>query len=126
MGAPPRVPPRFVPTLTEVVGEPEPELEPPPAHLPQEGGANTEPGAAVPAPSAAAPLGEGFEEYVVHRVMQRVDALLEQRLRQAIAHVTEEQTRSLVPRLREEVESVVRYSVYDAVAQELAGEREIR
>ncbi len=61
----------------------------------------------------------------MHRVMQRVDLALEQRLREAIAQVMVEQTRSLIPRLREEVESVVRQSVYEAVAQELAAEREI-
>lgn len=65
-------------------------------------------------------LPDGFEEMMVHRVMQRVDVLLEKRLREAIAHVVQEQTRSVLPRLREEVESVVRQSVYEAVADELA------
>ena len=59
---------------------------------------------------------------MVHRVMQRVDVGLDQRLRDAIATVLNEQTRSLLPRLREEVESVVRHVVYEAVADELAGE----
>ncbi|EER60007.1 conserved hypothetical protein [Acidovorax delafieldii 2AN] len=58
---------------------------------------------------------------MVHRVMQRVDVVLDQRLREAIALVVQEQTRSLLPRLREEVESVVRHAVYEAVADELAG-----
>lgn len=65
-------------------------------------------------------LPASFEEYVVHRVMQRVDVGLEQQLRDAIATVVQEQTRSLLPRLREEVESVVRHVVYEAVADELA------
>ncbi|HQQ68961.1 MAG TPA: hypothetical protein PLL92_01425, partial [Alicycliphilus sp.] len=43
------------------------------------------------------------------------------RLREAIALVVQEQTRSMVPRLREEVESVVRHAVYEAVADELGG-----
>ena len=81
--------------------EPEPESEPVAAAQP-------------------ASLPDGYEEYVVHRVMQRVDVILEQRLREAIALVIQEQTRSIVPRLREEVESVVRQSVYEAVADELA------
>ena len=63
---------------------------------------------------------DGFEEMMVHRVMQRVDVMLETRLRDAIATVVQEQTRSILPRLREEVESVVRQSVYEAVADELA------
>jgi hypothetical protein len=62
----------------------------------------------------------GFEELLVHRLMQRVDVGLDQRLRDAIATVVQEQTRSVLPRLREEVESVVRQVVYDAVADELA------
>ena len=57
---------------------------------------------------------------MVHRVMQRVDGILEQRLRDAIATVVQEQTRSLLPSLREEIESVVRHTVYEAVADELA------
>jgi hypothetical protein len=61
-----------------------------------------------------------MEEYMVHRVMQRVDVVLDQRLREAIALVIQEQTRSVLPRLREELESVVRNAVYEAVADELA------
>ena len=79
-----------------------------------------EPESALVAAAQPASLPDGYEEYVVHRVMQRVDVILEQRLREAIALVIQEQTRSIVPRLREEVESVVRQSVYEAVADELA------
>ncbi len=68
----------------------------------------------------ARPLPDGMEEYMVHRVMQRVDGVLDQRLREAIAAVVQEQTRSVLPRLREEIESVVRHAVYEAVADELA------
>lgn len=71
-------------------------------------------------PVAARALPDGMEEYMVHRVMQRVDVVLDQRLREAIATVVQEQTRSVLPRLREEIESVVRHAVYEAVADELA------
>ncbi|MDD2179843.1 hypothetical protein OIN59_20585 [Acidovorax sp. D2M1] len=74
----------------------------------------------VAVPGAARVLPDGMEEYVVHRVMQRVDVVLDQRLREAIATVVQEQTRSVLPRLREEIESVVRHAVYEAVADELA------
>ena len=74
----------------------------------------------VSAPVAARALPEGIEEYMVHRIMQRVDVVLDQRLREAIATVVQEQTRSVLPRLREEIESVVRHAVYAAVADELA------
>ena len=80
---------------------------------------------AVSAPVAARALPEGMEEYIVHRVMQRVDVVLDQRLREAIATVVQEQTRSLLPRLREEVESVVRQSVYEAVESELAQQNKL-
>ena len=82
--------------------------------------------AAVPSPAAATlqppaqRMPDGVEEYMIHRVMQRVDVVLDQRLREAIATVVQEQTRSVLPRLREEIESVVRNAVYEAVADELA------
>lgn len=145
---PPRTPPRFVPTLTEVVhghglpraGENVPSALPDvvpvvqavrPAPLsPQaapslamEGQASARPAAPAPGSTVSVPaqaVPEGFEEHMVHRVMQRVDVMLEKRLREAIATVVQEQTRSVLPRLREEIESVVRYSVYEAVADELA------
>ncbi|WP_313075253.1 hypothetical protein [Melaminivora sp.] len=106
MTQPPRTPPRFVPTLTEVV------------HLPAEDGA---PAPAAPATAALQlPVAaDGLQEDMVHRLMQRVDLVLEHRLAEAIALVIEEQTRSIGTRLREEVETVVRQSVYEAVAEEL-------
>lgn len=59
------------------------------------------------------------EEYLIQRLMQRVDRLLEHRLQEAIENVVEIQTRSLALRLREEVESVLRHSVHEAVEAEL-------
>ena len=145
--SPPRVPPKFVPTLTEVVQAPVagaprsaaapvvPPASPRPVARPI-APVRTAPAtviqrppvipAAVPPPAAASPLRpaqrmpDGVEEYMIHRVMQRVDVVLDQRLREAIATVVQEQTRSVLPRLREEIESVVRHAVYEAVADELA------
>jgi hypothetical protein len=97
-----RAPPRFVPTLTEVV-------EP----------AATQAADAPAAPVAPAPVVVAeLEEAIVHRVMQRVDLSLERRLREAVAAVVLEQTQHLGPRLRIEIEAVVR----DCVAEALAGE----
>lgn len=95
MAAAPRTPPRYVPTLTEVVQ---------PAAAPEDG--------------ATVSL-EQLQEQVIHRVMQRVDLSLERRLREAIATLVLEHTRNLGPLLREEIELVVRQSVTEAVAQEL-------
>ena len=97
------VPPRFVPTLTDVV------------HLADR----------IIEPSLDKPNSEfqhdalQVEDQIVHRVMQRVDLVLERRLREAVAQVILSQTQTLAPRLREEIELVVRESVSQAVAQEL-------
>ena len=93
-----RNPPRFVPTLTEVV---------------RTQGAGT-------APSVKA---VASEEQLVHRIMQRVDLSLERRLREAIATTVLDQTRLLAPLLREEIELVVRESVSQALAEELSATR---
>lgn len=89
-----RQPPRFVPTLTEVV--------------------QAKPSAAPPADSVF------LEEQVIQRVLQRVDLTLERKLREAIATVVLEQTRSLGPVLREQIEGVVRQAVTQAMAEEIA------
>lgn len=88
-------PPRFVPTLTEVVR----------------------------GVQAAAHAPGGGEEQLVQRVLQRVDLVLERRLREAIATVVLEQTRNLGPALREEIEAVVRQAVAAAIAEEQAAQR---
>ena len=133
MQIPPRTPPRFVPTLTEVVqnapvsssdedwqqasskdewpAEPafhgEPAAEPEPDVPPQADTPNTL-------------ASEALEDQIIHRVMQRVDLSLERRLQDAVSAMVLAQTQLLVPRLREEIEFVVRQSVSDAVADELA------
>ncbi|MCY1168308.1 MAG: hypothetical protein V4455_00450 [Pseudomonadota bacterium] len=94
------VPPRFVPTLTEVVQ---------PGQVP-----------GFLAPEAPKPASMSLlEDQVVHRVMQRVDLVLERRLREAVGQLILTHTQALGPRLREEIELVVRESVSQAVAQEL-------
>jgi hypothetical protein len=68
---------------------------------------------------AAMQIFDGFDELLVRRLMQRVDMGLEQHLHAAIAKVVQEQTRSVLPRLREKLELVVRQVVYEAVADEM-------
>ena len=89
-----RAPPRFVPTLTEVVQ------------------ASTT--AAAPMP-AGAPVNE---EQLVQRVLQRIDLSLDRRVREAIATAVLEHTRTLVAALREQLEVVVRQAVAEALAEE--------
>jgi hypothetical protein len=94
-----RTPPRFVPTLTEVV---------------RGGVAASHGDAAV------------TQEQLVARVMQRVDLMLDRKLREAIAATVLEQTRALGPILREEIELVVRDAVSQAFAEELASGQKTR
>lgn len=120
-----KVPPRYVPTLTEVVTGLEPVS--PEASVAQ---AVPELPAAAPLEAAAAVIFEApavptaadmavAEELLVQRLLQRVELALDQRLQACIAQVVQEQTRSMTLRLQEELESVVRQTVHDAVAQEL-------
>jgi hypothetical protein len=91
-----RTPPKFVPTLTEV----------------------------VQAPPAVAPEPVFLEEELVQKVLQRVDVTLEKRLREAIATVLLEHTRTLGPAVRQQVESVVRQAVVQALADEIAAQKQ--
>ena len=91
--------PRFVPTLTEVVG------------------------GSVPAtpPDAAVPDGrhpDDIAEQIAHRVLQRVDAALETRLTATIRAVVERHTAALLPTLREEIVAAVQDTVARALADE--------
>jgi len=119
-------PPRFVPTLTDVVELPENAV---PLEIGPEVASTltgivplgTAPSAVRTPVAAPPPMHVGLEEEVIHRVLHRVDMVLEQRLRKAIAAAVEDQINAVAERLRNEVENVMRHAVYEAVAQELAG-----
>lgn len=122
-----RTPPRFVPTLTTVLElppEPAPGAEPMPEPRP-------EPVApAVPEPSQAVALdpqallseADAFrlEEQLLHRVLQRINLSLEERLSDAVSAAVQQQLDAMIPRLRGEIETVLRTLVSDALAQELS------
>ena len=93
-------PPRYVPTLTEVV---------PPAPLPEP---------ALIDPAATAALSAQAQELMVQRVLQRTDLMIERRLHEAIEQLILAHTQAMMPRLREEIERVVRESVTQAFEQE--------
>ncbi|MDP1739549.1 MAG: hypothetical protein Q8M51_08705 [Polaromonas sp.] len=99
-------PPRFVPTLTEVVR---------PAQTPA-GEVASE------APERPAHDLLRLQEQMVHRVMQRVDLTLERLLRETVGRLVLEHTQALAPSLRDEIEMVVRQSVNQAFEQELASQ----
>ena len=107
--SPPPEPPRFDPTLTEVV-------RPTSASLPVAEPALSNAGVPPAQPAASAEL----EEQMVQRVLQRVNLVLERRLREVVGQLILEHTQNLAPRLREEIEVVVRQSVSQAFDSEAA------
>lgn len=129
-----RQPPRFVPTLTEVV---EPAVAPP-IRLPDSAqdvpdwvpvqpvsvaeAPPTPAPASVPAmtPDALRDQGLALAQTLQLRVMERLDGVLEERLRYALADVVQLQTQALYQSIRQEVEGLVSAAVNEAVAQELA------
>jgi hypothetical protein len=89
---PPKGPPRFLPTLTEVVH---------------------------PSDLGAAHQAVGLQnEQLVREVMRRLNSSLEVRLREAIGTVVVEQVQMLAPRLRQEIEMVVRQVVAEALGDQ--------
>ena len=115
-----RTPPRFVPTLTTVLDIPaEPaSSEPQPEPVPQPDPANS---MALP-PAAQLSQAEivSLEEQLLHRVLQRVDLSLEERLSDTVSAAVQHQLDAMVPRLRNEIEAVLRALVIEAMAAELS------
>ncbi len=94
-------PPRFVPTLTEVVKSPELAT----AIAPQA------------APQASA---QSLDEQAwTARIMQDLDVTLEAKLRQVVAKVVSEQLSGMVPVLRAELEFCVKDAVRQALARQI-------
>jgi len=131
-----RTPPRFVPTLTTVVDvqaeaevpQPGPSSNPPsdlPAGPPPMLDDLLPPGAA-PAPQHGRALRlsdeDAFrvEEELLHRVLQRVDLSLEERLTDTVSRAVQQQLDAMLPRLRDDIETVLRQLVVEALAQELS------
>lgn len=94
----PRVPPKFVPTLTEVVHRP---------------------AASAPAPEGGTFLPE--EQRLVRLVMQRLEADLDTRIREHIAQLVLEQAHVLGPRLRAEMEGSIRQAIAATLAAQARG-----
>jgi len=115
----PRIPPRFVPTLTTVLEVPAPA---PKAAADDTPAPATDPREAV-ALGPAARLSElesfALEEQLMHRVLQRIDGALEERLSDVVSAAVQVQLDAMVPRLRSEIEAVLRTLVVESLAQEL-------
>jgi DNA helicase TIP49 (TBP-interacting protein) len=91
---PPRMPPRFLPTLTEVVRLP------------------------VAPVAAAVPTLDADD--MIDRIMLRLDGPLQAALQSAIASLVVEKLREMEPRIRDEVDRAVRATVEEAIVQEIA------
>ncbi|MDP9600819.1 hypothetical protein ABL840_17230 [Variovorax sp. NFACC27] len=115
-----RTPPRFVPTLTTVLEVPAEPASPEPqvAQAPQPDPASS---MALP-PAAQLSQAEivSLEEQLLHRVLQRVDLSLEERLSDTVSAAVQHQLDAMVPRLRNEIEAVLRALVIEAMAAELS------
>lgn len=120
-----RTPPRFVPTLTTVL-----EIPPEPVAAEPLPGASAASGAPVPDAASAVALPPAaqlsqaeivsLEEQLLHRVLQRVDLSLEERLSDTVSAAVQHQLDAMVPRLRNEIEAVLRALVIEAMAAELS------
>ncbi|HEX7890869.1 MAG TPA: hypothetical protein VF522_16055 [Ramlibacter sp.] len=87
-----KTPPRYVPTLTEVV--------------------HSGPVPLAPAPGVS-------QEQLVQRVLQRVELVLDRRVRETLATAILEQTSQLMPLVHERLEGLVRQLVAEAIAEEM-------
>ncbi|WP_431276449.1 hypothetical protein ACQ858_09550 [Variovorax ureilyticus] len=125
-----RTPPRFVPTLTTVF-EPSPETPPvSPALIAPSDTPSTAAPATVAEPSGSVALSpeariseaEAFrlEEQLLHRVLQRVDLSLEERVSDAVSAAVQHHLDTMIPGLRREIEAVLRELVSESLARELS------
>lgn len=118
-------PPRYVPTLTEVVSAPVPAAVPEvPAYLVHEPTPElAEAGPALvwepeSAPEPVPPSAPADDEERLLRVLQRVEVLLDRRLSAAVAQAADNLSREFAQRLKADMEPLIREAVSEAVAEE--------
>ena len=61
-----------------------------------------------------------LEEQLLHRVLQRVDLSLEERVSDAVSAAVQQHLDTMIPGLRTEIEAVLRALVSEALARELS------
>lgn len=122
--------PAFVPPLGSAPDDAaasarvEPAFEPAPEQAaPVESAPSPDPRPAAE-PFRALPIDEAdafrLEEELLHRVLQRVDLSLEDRLTEVVSVAVQQQLDAMVPRLRQQVEDALRQLVVEAMAHELS------
>ncbi|WP_345944658.1 hypothetical protein [Variovorax sp. dw_954] len=98
--------------------------EMPPARLPESPlafhSASEERAALMPTAMVSDADAFRFEEGLLHRVLQRIDLSLEARLTDTVSAAVQQQLDAMLPRLRDEIEGVLRELVVEALARELA------
>ncbi len=127
MADPARTPPRFVPTLTEVVEAPVAAVLPAvaaeePFAAPGDAPSVSQSQVALSTFVEAEANANVFrlEEELLHRVLQRIDLTLEERMTETVSAAVAQQLDAMLPPLRAEIERVLRALVVEALAQELA------
>lgn len=98
------VPPRFVPTLTEVVSSRPLAQRSPASETPSDLG-------------LAQPVGLSQDE-LVRQVLLKIEVTLERRLREIVGQIVLEQSQALLPALRLEIEALVRDTAAQLIQQE--------
>lgn len=111
MPPPSNKPPRFIPTLTEVIGSGEPVRAA--SEEPKEGSRPRKVVAARPQVS----------EELVDRVLQRLQPMLEAQLRESVTSLVQEHASMLELLLSKEIEQQVRQTVAQVLTQELRAAR---
>ncbi len=111
-----RTPPKFVPTLTEVVTAEALETSDEALHAHR---------IAQPLrPASASWVTPQMKEALAQRVMKRVGESLEPRLGDAVAAIARQHSEALAQHLRDNIEDLVSELVADAVAAELSAQRQ--
>lgn len=131
-----RQPPRFVPTLTDVVSEhltqAREEFAQQQTHDSAELEVSEEPQATEIIPPALLPILDAeldralLAEFMQTSIMDRLDSVLEERLRYALADLVQLHTQAMYQAIRLDVERLVNTSVHEAIAQELAHIQKIK
>jgi hypothetical protein len=92
-------PPRYLPTLTEVVNLPPSSTLTPPNENPEDS--------------------TDSEQVLADRIIQRLMPMLQIKLREIVASVIHEEIRVMEPRLMQEIEQMARQTVIQALAQDV-------
>jgi hypothetical protein len=111
----PKTPPKFVPTLTRVAQPLDLSLDTPAFGA----AAGQQHPAPAKVPKALATAAPALDPHAITlRVLQRIDLILENRIREAVATVALEHARGIADEIRPAIEAAVHEAVNEALARE--------